>query len=225
MSIIDTANHSVVNFDPKSSKAFTGQRLSKVSYKTITDKENPMCGIKRDSKCVSIPMIPASAVVSNINALAPYFVEYLQTVQDKIIREKIDANSSVINNEDISIAAMIEWLDSNNESGRLTKESVAKWFSETIEENLAVVLADKLGVSDIPTDNQSKQIMAVVGNFKDKVSGLAGGKTMYEPKLCESLKKCIDMAPDGDVLKARFMGRLDKMIEASKTSVDILDLL
>lgn len=225
MSIIDQANHSVVAFNPKTSKPFAGQRLSKVSYKTINDKESIHYGIKRDSKCVSIPMIGQTDVIGNITVLVPHVIEFLQGVQDKIVREKIDAGSLHIANEDINIAAMVEWLDNNNESGRLTKETVAKWFSENIEENLMLALAEKLGVGDVPTDSQSKQIELVVGQFKDKVSGLAGGKTMYEPKLCESIKKCLDLAPAGDILASRFNARLDKMISNSKTEVNLIDLL
>lgn len=225
MSIIDTLNHSVVSYDPKASKPFAGQRLSKVTYKTITDKDNPLCGIKRESKCVSIPLVAVSDVITNVTALAPAIAEYLQTVQDKIVREKIDAGSANIAMADISIAGCIEWLESNNESGRLTKESVGQWFDAEISDSLAIVLAEKLGVTGVPTDNESAQVMKVLSTFKDKISGLAGGKTSYEIKLCESLKKVLALAPAGDILATRFDARLDKMIKDNSTSVDILDLL
>jgi hypothetical protein len=225
MSIIDQANHSVVKYDPKTSKAFTGQRLSKVTYKTVNDKESPLYGIKRESQCVSIPMIAANEVASNLVALTPHVIEYLASVQDKIIREKIDAGSKHIGNEDISISAMVEWLETNNESGRLTKETVGKWFDENIGDMLAVVLAEKLGVSATPTDKESAQIMAVVGTFKDKVSSLAGGKTSYEPKMCDSLIKCLELAPAGDALASRFTTRLTKMKDEASKNVDLIDLL
>lgn len=225
MSVIDTLNHSVVSYDPKSTKAFSGQRLSKVTYKTISDKENPLFGIKRESKCVSLPLIPASDIAQNLTALTPHIQEYLMTVQDKIVRECIDNGQASISMESIGIAGMVEWLETNNESGRLTKESVAAWFSENISDNLAVILAEKLGVSEIPTSAESAQVLKVVDSFKDKVAALAGGKTSYEPKLCESLKKCLELAPTGDALASRFVARLDKMIEASKGSVDLMDLL
>lgn len=225
MSVIDTLNHSVVTYDPKSTKAFTGQRLSKVTYKTVTDKESPLCGIKRESKCVSLPLVEVAEVVANVVALAPVMVEYLQTVQDKIVRELVDAGNASISMESISIAACVEWLESNNESGRLTKESIGQWFDSEIAESLAMVLADKLGVSATPTDAESAQVLKVLGSFKDKVSGLAGGKTSYEPKLCTSLLKCLELAPAGDVLAARFSARLNKMIEQNSSAIEMLDLL
>lgn len=225
MSIIDTLNHSVVSYDPKSSKAFTGQRLSKVTYKTVTNKDDPLYGIKRESKCVSLPLIPATEVISNIVALAPVVVEYLHSVQDKIVRERIDAGAGSIAMGEVSIAACIEFLEQNSESGRLTKEVVAAWFTDTIAEPLAVTLADRLGVSATPTDAESNKILAVVEAFKGKVASLAGGKTAYEPKICKSLLSALELAPAGDVLATRFTARLNKMIEESKAGEDLLSLL
>lgn len=225
MSIIDILNHSITSYDPKSTKAFTGQRLSKVTFKTITDKENPLCGVKRESKCVSLPLIPVAEVVANSTVLAPVVVEFLQGVQDKIVRELVESGASSVAMDAISIAACVEWLESNNESGRLTKDSVGQWFDAEISDSLAVVLAQKLGVSEVPTQAESAQVMKVLGSFKDKVSGLAGGKTSYEPKLCDSLLKCLELAPAGDVLAARFTARLTKMKEANSMEVDLLNLL
>lgn len=225
MSIIDILNHSVVSYDPKSSKAFSGQRLSKVTYKTVTDKESPLCGIKRESKCVSLPLIPTTEIVAQAVVLAPYVVEYLQGVQDKIVRERIDAGALNISMEEVSIAACIEYLDSNSESGRLTKESVAAWFNDTIAEPLAITLADRLGVSATPTDAESTKILAVVEAFKGKVAALAGGKTAYEPKVCRSILSALELAPSGDVLATRFSSRLNKMIEESKQNEELLNLL
>jgi hypothetical protein len=225
MSIISTAAHSVVSYDPKASKPFTGQRLAKVTYKTVTDKNSELYGIKRESKCVSIPLIPTESVVNNITALAPYVVEYLHSVQDKIIRERVDANAAHITQEEISIPAIIDWLDTNNESGRLTKESVAAWFNENVAESLAVTLASSMGVSEVPSNEESERILAVVEAFKNKVASLAGGKTSYEPKVCKSLLKALDLAPAGDVLATRFSARLQKMINEYKNDDDLLAAL
>lgn len=225
MSIIDNAAHSVVAYDPKASKPFTGQRLAKVTFKTVTDKESPLFNIKRESKCVSLPLVTAKEVQDNAVALSGVIAEYLMDVQNKIVRERVEANAAHITSEEVSIAGCIEWLEQNNESGRLTKESVGQWFVDNIETELAVVLADKLGVSNVPTDAENKQIMAVVNTFKDKVSSLAGGKTSYEPKLCESLIKAIAMAPAGDALAVRFTARLEKMIAESKAGINLMDML
>lgn len=225
MSVIDELNHSVVSYDPKSSKPFSGQRLSKVTYKTVSDKESSLYGVKRDSKCVSLPLVSSGEIEQNMIALVPHISEFLMGVQDKIVREAVDAGSLSISMESISVGACIEWLEGNNESGRLTKESVGIWFDSEISEMLAVVLSEKLGVGSVPSDAESAQVMKVLSTFREKVAALAGGKTSYEPKLCESLKKCLELAPAGDALAQRFTGRLDKMIASSKGEISLEDLL
>ena len=224
MSIIDTSGHTVVSYDPKSSKPFTGQRLAKFSWKTVTDKSNAMYGIKRDSKCVSLPVITDDAIATNIVALSPAIANFLHGVQDKMIREMLEVgnNISTVTTESISIAAICDWLEESDESGRLTKESVGTWFDAEVAESLALALSDRLGVSDVPTTAESDKIMSVVAAFKGKIAALAGGKTSYEPKVCKSLISALELVPAGDALATRFVGRLNKMIVDSMKDEDLL---
>ncbi len=227
MSIIDTAAHSVVSYDPKSSKAFTGQRLAKFTWKTVQDKTSAMYNVKRDSKCVSLPVIGEQEIVGNIVVLVPAVQAYLHSVQDKMIREMLEAGGNVVqvNSESINVAAIVEWLEQNDESGRITKESVGMWFDSTVAEQLAVVLADRLGVSEIPTNAESAKILATVEAFKGKIAALAGGKTAYEPKVCKSIISALELAGEGDVLAGRFKVRLNKMIADSIAGEELLALL
>ncbi len=226
MSIIDTLNHSVVTYDGKN-KPFTGQRLSKVTWKTNNDKNSPYFNIKRESKCVSLPMVTVDMVTANITALSPHLISYLHGVQDKMVREMLDAGNNVvsISTESIGIPAILEYLESSDESGRLTKESVATWFDSTVSENLALLISEKLGIGEDVTDAQSNKVLEVVAAFKGKIAALAGGKTSYEPKVCKSLLNALSVAPADDVLAVRFTARLNKMVEESEKMVDLMDLL
>lgn len=226
MSIIDTANHNVVKYESGKTKAFEGQRLAVITYKTVKDKNNALYNVKRENKAVSLPLISDDSVSSNLVALLPHVKAMLYKAQDAIIREKLDSGNVIsIATEEVSLESIVEYLDNSNESGRLTKESVASWFDESIADNLMLALAEKLGVSEVPTDAESKQIESIVTGFKDKISALAGGKTSYEPKMCESLKKCLSLAPSEDILAGKFMVRLDKMIADNSASVSLLDAL
>lgn len=226
MSIIDNAAHTVSSYDGKN-KAFTGQRLAKFTWKTVQDKNSPLYNVKRDSKCVSLPLVTGDDIASNLLALMPHVQSYLHGVQDKIIREQLEAGSNVlhITSESVSVAAICEYLESSDESGRMTKETVGAWFDETVSEQLALALALKLGVSEVPTDAESAKILAVVDAFKSKIASLAGGKTAYEPKVCTSLISALELAPAGDVLAVRFTTRLNKMIADSKAGDELLAYL
>ena len=218
MSVI-SETHNVVGYSGKE-KALAGQRLSKVTYKT--DKES---GVKKDSKCVSVPLVTASEVIENVVALAPLVADWLQSVQDKMIRERVEAGAAVITSEEIGISAVVAYMEASGDStgNRLTKEVVSEWFEGNVAEELAMVLAEKMGVSSEPTDAESAQILKVVDTFRDKVAALAGGKTQYPAALAVSLKKCVEMAPAGCSLRGKFLARLDKMIAVKE--MDLLNLL
>lgn len=215
--------HNLVAYISGKTKALSNQRLASFSWKTAQN------GIKRDSVAVSLPVINSDSIIDNIDLLIPHIRTMLESTQDNIIRAMLNnpefAGMDLVSDEDINIAAVIDYLDNSNESGRLTKETVGNWFDSNVADSLMLALAAKLGVSDIVTDAQSKQIETIVGEFKGKVSGLAGGKTVYPVKLCESLKKVLALAPENDVIAGKFNNRLDKMIANSVTEINLFDAL
>lgn len=214
--------HNTEVYTPNKSKALEGQRLSKHSWKTPKNADGST-GVKPESKCVSIPKISYEAMEKVGDALQPHIVAYLETVQDAMIKEMIVAGKTEIHDEQISMAAVIEYLEAETQGTRFTKADAEKWFTEVIEDTLALTLASKLGVSEVPTENESKQIFAIVGEFKGKITGLAGGKTSYSGKVAANLQKALDLVEDKeDPIYVRFSKRLEKMQE---TEMDLLNLL
>lgn len=219
MSIISNV-HDVTKYDPKNSKPFNGQRLVKISYR----KEKNIDGSKKDSKCVSIPKVSLVDIEPYINSLKPQILELILDTQNKIIREKIDEGNNIIQDSDIDLKSCIEYLSAETSTGRLTKEFLADWFDENLEEPLLVYIANKLNLPDDPTEEQTKQLTNAIAEFKDKISALAGGKTSYMPKLCETLKRALQLVPD-DSLAVKLIKKLDAMIELSKPGNSLLDSL
>lgn len=224
MSVIDTAAHSVVGYVSGSSKPFSGQRLATVCYKMVSDKNSALYNVKRENKCVSLPVISDTEITGNITVLTTHIRTMLEVAQNKMVRELVDAGSKSIQTSDVDMAAIIEYLDNSNESGRLTKESVAAWFDETIADTLMLALSEKLGVSDTPSEAEAKKVEVIANEFRVKIAALAGGKTSYEPKVCASIIKCLDLVPSGDVLASKFTARLNKMIADGQSS-NLIDAL
>lgn len=226
MSNIDTNTHTVTTYISGVTKAFTGQRLATVTFKTSKDKNSLYFGMKRESRAVSIPQITNADIESNMVLLLPHVKELVQGVQDKIVREAITANDGLLHvtQESIGMAAVIEYLEDSNESGRLTKEAVGEWFKENVMEMLMMTLAEKLGVSAEPTQEESDKVEKIVSEFQGKISSLAGGKTSYPAKMAAQLKKAVEMAPESDVLRERFVVRLGKMMREVSEN-DLLNAL
>ena len=225
MSAIDTAVNTVVSYTSGVTKPFAGQRLASFNWKTGTDKSSLWFGKKRESKAVSIPMVTSEVIAASIGALTPHIKVWLHGVQDKMVREMLEASENCLHvtNDSIGIAAICEYLEESNESGRVTKADVEVWFTEQIADVLMVQLAERLGVSDTPSQSESDKISAVVAAFKGKISALAGGKTSYDPKTAMQLQKCIALVPAGDVLADRFTARLQKMQDVTPDA--LLDAL
>lgn len=220
MSIIDTANHSVVSYVSGVTKPFTGQKLIVVTYKTVTDKLSALYNIKRESKCVSVPVIADDDITGNIDVLIPHIRGMLENVQKAIVRDMLDTGNILsIPTESISIAECISYLESSDESGRLTKESVGNWFDSNIADMLAIALADKLGVSENNTAEESKKVFDIIAAFRGNISSMAGGKTSFPAQVAKQLKKALELAPSNDVIASRFMVRIDKMIENKEISL------
>ena len=207
------AVHTVIDYTKGKTVALDGQRLDVVFWKT-DDK-----GIKRDSKCVSVPMIDSTVVASNLTALMPHLISYLETVQHDIIKERVTANASHITDEEISVTSCIQYLNestkgADGKSAHLTKESVATWFDSVVADNLMVALADKLGIGNEPDAEQLVKLDTAIKMYKDKVTALAGGTTKYPAPMARSLKNAMSLVASDDPIAAKFVVRLDKMIAA-----------
>jgi len=226
MSVISN-RHTVVNYVSQgagATKALTGQRLVTACYRS---KEN---GANRTNRAASIPMLSMVEIDSKMSVLKPLLVEYLESVQDKIFKSLLDANGidGVVNeiaDESINLDSCIAYLQDSASGERLTKESIGQWFTDSgLEDQLMLSLSTKLGISENPTDAESKKVELITNEYKAKLSAMAGGKTSYNEKMATSLQKALALIPE-DSLAIKFNLRLANMIAASKEKADLFDLL
>ena len=213
--------HNVVLFDSKTSRAFDGQRLARITYKTARKGEN--AGTRKDSKCVSIPAI-ATLSDTVYQAMEPYMLTLYRATQDDIIREAIDKGATIITDEMISDDAVLAYLAAEAAGSRLTKETIVGWFNTDLADVLTVAFADKLGIGDAPTEAQVKQLEQSINVYREAFAGLAGGKTSYVPEKAAKLRKALDLVDIAEnELAGKFARKLDDMI-AKPQGADMLGL-
>src|ERR1700742_1708845 len=135
--------HQIVPFDSTKSKPFSGQRLSKISYKTrkVNGVES-----KLQSMCVSIPSIEHAEVVQNLTAFTGHVIALIESTQDAMIREMYESGLTNVPETSISIAKVLEYLDAQSSGSRLTKDEIIAWFDTSLADTLSIAFADKLGV-------------------------------------------------------------------------------
>lgn len=210
--------HNISPYISGTTKPFTGQRLATVTYKV-----NKETKLKPDSVCASIPQIQKEEVQDYIHRFMPHIIKLAEKAQDGIIRAIHESGASVVQSSAISMESILEYMEQESTGGRLTKVQVSEWFTNAIEEDLGVALAMRLGISDVPSDEEEERITKMVEQFKEGISALTSGATKYAPDMCVQLKKALAFAPQDDAIAQKFIARLDTM--QNKVPVSIFDAL
>lgn len=208
-----------------STVALSGQRLSCIRYKGTAAKVDASGVIVKPavpalpSRACSVPVISDVAIRGNLDRLMPHVVAMIYKVQDDIIRERIAGKAVHVTNAEISVESCCNWLEEVENGGRMTKVGLQSWFDATLVESLTVRLADKMGISDTPTAAEVSKVDALVAEYKDKISALAGGKTSYSPKLAKSLIAAVELVPSDDDIGVKLTAKLVKMRDAVEVSL------
>jgi hypothetical protein len=216
--------HSVVPFKA-GDKALSGQRLAKVGYKS--SKKNPA---RFKGVAVSVPFLPVSEIQENLQALLPHIGTMLENAQDGLIRtlyESADGALSQVSDDEISIPAIIGWLNAEAAGDRMTKDRIESWFDSELSENLTAHIADKLGYMSgdgALTEAQESTIGKHVRVYRDVLSMLAGGKTLLADKQIKGCRNALALCPDdSDSMAQKLIARLDAMEKKEKIE-DLLEL-
>lgn len=215
-----SSTHTLNPFVAGKSEPLTGQRLAKIGYKKTKDNPNPL-----QSVCVSIPHIAPNWITDNVTRLMPYVANMLENAQDGIIRslyESKGGNLNQIHDSDISIEAIIGFLEAESTGGRLTGEYLAAWFDSNLSENLTVIIADKLKFN-LETEEQIKTVERHLNGYKGLIVSLAGNKTVLQPNQIAGIRKALDIASNEDATVSRLRAKLDSMEKKEKIE-DLLEL-
>lgn len=211
----NVSNFHVFNSYSGSEVALSGQRLVKVTFKT--DKET---GIKPESKCVSIPNSSelSAEILDNWNLVERHVLGYFEEIQNKIIREKVEAGNSGVTSQEIGFFSLLGYLDEEKTSGRLSKQLLSFWFEDEIEPALSVALGNKLGIqNNSPTPAQEKTLTLTINRFKSWIESLAGAKTLLASQVLEQLRKLLSLEAISDSpLKEKILARISFMEEQNK---------
>jgi len=184
----------------------TGNRISKCLYRS--DSKEALA-----NSYIELPELAEAEVQEQLTVLMPHLISYLETVQDSIVKASHKSGYDAVQASAVALPAIIDKLESTGE-GRLNKEAVFAWFDSSMADMLMVAFADKMGISDQPTEAEEERLSATLNVYRVKYGALAGGKSVYMPEEAEKLVKAIEVAGAADTsLGARFVARLNKMQE------------
>lgn len=211
MSIISD-RHSFVPFvsnGADKSKAMDSQRLLKVVFKGRNGET------ARQSVCASVPAVDRTAVSAAIQQFLPYVMDLVVATQDAIGRQLVIAGNDTITTEQISTSAVLEYLAAQAKGDRITGADISEWFTSALEPILLVAFADKLGISDSPTDEQVETLQRMCAVYREKLAAMAGGRTAYPEVICVKLLKALELCDSDDVMADRLATKLQAMKQVS----------
>jgi hypothetical protein len=204
-------------YDPKSPVEKAGLRSSKLLY-----KKNPQTGVAAGvNSCVFLPAIAANELEAKLAELSDYLCGYLETVQDRMIRELHATGVETFQPEQVSIDSIISYLASTGTTNRLNAETIHAWFDDELHDSLVVAFAAKQQLDiDTITESDLARIEIVVGAYKHKFGMLASGKTKLNEQDTLALQKALEVTETSDTpLGQRFTNRLANM---QSKEVDLL---
>ena len=112
----------------------------------------------------------------------------VENAQDGVIRslyESSDGSLSAVSDADISIDAIIGFLEAESTGGRLTKEFIEAWFATSVHDALYVVIADKLHYDGLLTPEQECTVEKHINGYKG--IRIVFCKVFFEVLVCENI--------------------------------------
>ena len=199
-----------------------GTRIAKLLYQV-----NKKTGTKAaENSYVRLPIkhLSDAAITEQLPSLLPHIHDWLASIEDLQIRESHKKGQLNVFTDGLSIAKLVEVLESSGNGERLNKDKIAAWFKEYMQEGMEDLVATKLGITaegidaGTVTQVQIDKIDMIVRAYKVKFESLAGGKTALPDADCLAMIDVIGkVAGAGDsILGEKFVARLTKMMEKEK---------
>ena len=212
--------HSVIPFIAGESKPLSGQRLAKVGYKqtkAMADKGE----IAPKSIAVSLPRIADEDIVENIAKIFPLVRAACEDVQDKIVRSLYESRGyklDRVSDDEIGFSAIAGYVSSEQSGGRLTKEYLESWFDTNVRDNLTVIIADRLGFSEL-NDDQLAVIEQHIAGYKGLIASISGNKTMLSIAQITGIKRAFEVCAIEDEVTEKLGVKLDAMMQSHNAAL------
>lgn len=207
--------HQFKQFTAGKSTALSGQRLAKIGYKN-TEKNKA----KYQNAFVSVPFITDDAIVDQIEQLIPHIKNMMEENQDALLKTLYEQQNGNLENgsvsdDDISVAAVIGYMNAESTGGRMTKESIEFWFTQNLHEPL-IGRFNELGI-------EGDKCAQMMNAYKGMFSALSGGATVYPEDKVQNLLRALEFSQE-DVGAATITGKLKNRLQKMNKK-DVNDLL
>lgn len=190
-----------------------GYRTVKIIYRT-----NAKTGTKGgETSFIRVPdHITEQAVQDRMVDFLPFVIGYLQSQEDEIVKQMHKEGAAEIQEGKLTLDLLLEHMQTSQTAARLNAERIGEWFKDNMADMLAVAFAEKMGLSDEPSEAELQKLSAIIGTYDKKLQSLASPKTAYRKEEAELLQRALEVTGAKDtVIGTRFYARLEQMKTAT----------
>lgn len=144
------------------------------------------------------------------NALIAGFIESLQ---NKVVRSIYLKEGRAVNEDDLGIDQLIAIGELEGESARLTKDSIANWFTE-VEPKIVGFIASTRGL-DLNNPDVAAKVRVWAGNFKPLFVELAGRSPSLNPDVKSKMELVCAGIMTGTAIEEKILEKLENAVEKS----------
>lgn len=193
------------------SVALAEQRMLVVRFKAKKDATEAA----RQSVFASVPVLQTAQVAERIADFMPYVVTMLEEVQNQIGRDIVEAGGNFVTTEQLSLDAIHAYMVQQAAGERLTSDVIRAWFDSELRDLLLVAFADKMGIGDNPTEEQTKKLEQITNVYRDKFATLAGGRTVIDVESRKKLVRALELADTSEGIGNKLIVKLQAMDKVS----------
>ena len=199
-------------------------RICKALYKT-NNRTGEIAGINSYAR-IPTKHLTKQTVIDNAEKLAPYVLDYLQGVENLMLKAQHKNGQLNIFTDGLSINRLINKLDEGSENSRLTKVDIESWFDEYISNNLTELFAVKMGIDEDSDGNVFIILDKKIAAYKAKFASLAAPKPFIKEADCLAMisvmEKCEPEEDTRSLLSSRFITKLAGMHSEKEETLDAL---
>lgn len=196
-------------FTDNSKPQSTLDRLAVIRWKVTKEVTKPHPAV-----CVSLKK---PTIIVEPKCLQASLETAFCDLQDKLLRSIIEGNKDKLQSipeTSLSIDAVSAFAEQENESKRLSGDTIKAWFDQYISDSLMLTLMSKQGLEQgNATETQLSQIAANVNSARDMVASLASPRSMYPETTIHQLQKVISLASEETDLATTLNSKLTTMLQ------------
>lgn len=182
------------------------QRDAETGARFVTLKAHNESG--RKAKAVEIPLLLTAKIVeraSNSPQFAEVVAGLVSDYQARMVQKQLAGNISTVYASSISLDALIVAYEAEQlVEGRISKDKIGAWFDAALADILTVKFADKLGISNSPSEQETKKLGQVISAYRDNFARLAARDVSLTAPQKQNLSAALVLAAD-DSMKQRLV--------------------